>query len=36
MVMQIAAVHQIQYEAQLIGGMKRIRHAHYEWAVHLR
>lgn len=34
-VVQIASVHQIQDEAQLVGGVKCIRHAHDERAVDL-
>lgn len=34
-VVQIASVHQVQDEAQLVGGVKCIRHAHDERAVDL-
>jgi hypothetical protein len=33
MVMQVAAVHQIQNETELVGRVKRVRHAHYERTV---
>lgn len=31
MVMQVAAVHEVEQEAELVGCVKGIGHAHYEW-----
>lgn len=35
MIVQIATVHQVQDEAQLVRGVERVRHAHDERAVDL-
>jgi hypothetical protein len=34
-VVQVAAVHQVQNEAEFVGRVECVRHAHYERTVHL-
>lgn len=34
--MQITAVHQVQYETELVRRVERVRHAHYEGTIHLQ
>lgn len=35
-VVQVSAVHKVQYETEFVGRMERIRHAHDERAVDLQ
>ena len=31
-IVEVAAIHQVQDETQLVGRLERVRHAHDEWA----
>jgi hypothetical protein len=33
MVVEITAIHEIKYEAEFVGCLERVRHAHDEWTV---